>query len=202
MIEEMKRLGAIRGHVWVKLAGGASVMDPGGFFDIGKRNILAAKRILWGSSLGPVAEDTGGSLSRTVSLAVADGGTTICVRPGDMDDLKLAEGDRMKNYDQVLIVDDSSTSRMIIQRCVQMAGIEVSEYLFAENGLDAFSALRSNAGIELIITDINMPKMDGRTFATLIMETRRWPGSPSSSYPASPIAPSRPSCARSASSRS
>lgn len=77
MIEEMKKLGAIRGHVWVKIAGGASVMDPGGFFDIGKRNILAAKRILWGSSLGPVAEDTGGSLSRTVSLAVADGETTI-----------------------------------------------------------------------------------------------------------------------------
>ena len=77
MIEEMKKLGALRGHVWVKLAGGASVMDPGGFFDIGKRNILAAKRILWGSSLGPVAEDTGGSISRTVSLAVADGTTTI-----------------------------------------------------------------------------------------------------------------------------
>jgi chemotaxis protein CheD len=77
MIEEMKRRGAVRGHVWVKLAGGASVMDPGGFFDIGKRNILAAKRILWGSSLGPLAEDTGGELSRTVSLAVADGETTI-----------------------------------------------------------------------------------------------------------------------------
>ncbi len=77
MIEEMKRLGAIRGQVWVKLAGGASVMDPGGFFDIGKRNILAAKRILWGSSLGPLAEDTGGGVSRTVSLAVADGETTI-----------------------------------------------------------------------------------------------------------------------------
>lgn len=52
-------------------------MDPGGFFDIGKRNILAAKRILWGSSLGPVAEDTGGSISRTVSIAVSDGATTI-----------------------------------------------------------------------------------------------------------------------------
>lgn len=77
MIEEMKKRGAIRGHVWVKLAGGASVMDPGGFFDIGKRNILAAKRILWGSSLGPVAEDTGGAMSRTVSITVAGGETTI-----------------------------------------------------------------------------------------------------------------------------
>lgn len=77
MIEEMKRRGAIRSHVWVKLVGGASVMDPGGFFDIGKRNILAAKRILWGSSLGPVAEDTGGNVSRTVSIAVSDGQTMI-----------------------------------------------------------------------------------------------------------------------------
>lgn len=77
MIEEMKRRGAVRGSVWVKLAGGASVMDPGGFFDIGKRNILATKRILWGSSLGPVAEDTGGALSRTVSIAVSGGVTTI-----------------------------------------------------------------------------------------------------------------------------
>ena len=77
MIEEMKKRGAVRGNVWVKLAGGASVMDPGGFFDIGKRNILAAKRILWGSSLGPVAEDTGGNMSRTVSIVISSGETTI-----------------------------------------------------------------------------------------------------------------------------
>ena len=74
----------------------------------------------------------------------------------------------MRSYGQVLIVDDSSTSRMIIQRCMQMAGLDVKDYLFAENGLDAFSFLRANRGIELVITDINMPKMDGRTFATLV----------------------------------
>ena len=73
MIEEMKTLGASRSGVWVKLAGGASVMDPGNFFDIGKRNILAVKRVLWKSSLGPVAEDTGGNISRTVAFSVADG---------------------------------------------------------------------------------------------------------------------------------
>lgn len=77
MIEAMKKLGAVRGNVWVKLAGGAQVMDPNGLFDIGKRNILAAKRILWGSSLGPVAEDTGGAISRTVSLAVDSGETSL-----------------------------------------------------------------------------------------------------------------------------
>ncbi len=74
----------------------------------------------------------------------------------------------MKIYGRVLIVDDSSTSRMIIQRCMQMAGIAVSEYFFAENGLDAFAVIKANKDIELVVTDINMPKMDGRTFATLM----------------------------------
>jgi chemotaxis protein CheD len=73
MIEEMKRLGATRQHVWVKLAGGATTMDPNGIFDIGKRNVLAIKRALWRSSLGPIAEDTGGTTSRTVTMEVANG---------------------------------------------------------------------------------------------------------------------------------
>jgi len=77
MIEEMKRRGVVRAHVWVKLAGGASVMDPNGVFDIGKRNILAVKRNLWRSSLGPIAEDTGGSISRTVLMTVADGEVSL-----------------------------------------------------------------------------------------------------------------------------
>ncbi len=73
MIEEMKFLGAERPHVWAKLVGGASVMDPNSLFDIGKRNVLAVKRILWRSSLGLSGEETGGETSRTVSLSVADG---------------------------------------------------------------------------------------------------------------------------------
>ena len=81
MIEEMKALGASRSGVWVKLAGGASVMDSGGLFDIGKRNILAVKRILWKSSLGPVAEDTGGTNSRTVTFALADGTVQLSSGP-------------------------------------------------------------------------------------------------------------------------
>ena len=74
----------------------------------------------------------------------------------------------MKSYGRVLIVDDSSTSRMIIQRCIQMAGIPVADYLFAENGLEALAILKSNVGIDLVVTDVNMPKMDGKTFATLL----------------------------------
>ncbi len=77
MIEELKARGAARAHVWVKLAGGSRVMDAAGLFDIGKRNILAVKKQLWRSTLGPIAEDVGGAISRTVTLAVANGETTL-----------------------------------------------------------------------------------------------------------------------------
>jgi chemotaxis protein CheD len=77
MIEEMKNRGAIRANVRIKLAGGAAVMDSKGIFDIGKRNLLAAKKILWKSSLGAIAEDTGGEISRTVCVKVKNGETLI-----------------------------------------------------------------------------------------------------------------------------
>jgi chemotaxis protein CheD len=77
MIEELKKMGSVRANIRVKIIGGAAVMDDNGFFDIGKRNILAVKKILWKSSLGAVAEDTGGKISRTVTVAVVDGQTTV-----------------------------------------------------------------------------------------------------------------------------
>ena len=77
MIEEMKKRGSVRANIHVKIAGGASIMDDKGIFDIGKRNLLAVKRILWKSSLGAVGEDTGGEISRTVTVKVGDAETTI-----------------------------------------------------------------------------------------------------------------------------
>lgn len=71
-------------------------------------------------------------------------------------------------WGEVLIVDDSSTSRMIIQRCMEMAGVEASGFCYAENGIDGIAAAKERGGIGLVITDINMPKMDGRTFARLL----------------------------------
>lgn len=58
-----------RGMV-VKLMGGASILDANHTFEIGKRNILAVKKILWRNGMGSLAEDVGGSHSRTVSLSV------------------------------------------------------------------------------------------------------------------------------------
>lgn len=67
------------------------------------------------------------------------------------------------DFQHILIVDDSATSRMIIKRCFQMAGFQDSEYSEAEDGLKAMSVLQKES-IDLIVTDLNMPKMDGNTF--------------------------------------
>ena len=66
-------------------------------------------------------------------------------------------------YERIMIVDDSTTSRMIIKRCFFIAGYENSEYLEAEDGLAALSLLKDNP-VDLIVTDLNMPRMDGSTF--------------------------------------
>lgn len=84
----------------------------------------------------------------------------------------------MSAYKHILIVDDSPTSRMIIERCVQMCGLEPQHFYHAENGIDALGILSESTEIDLIITDINMPKMDGQTFVRLIKnrdETRTIP---------------------------
>ncbi len=57
----------------IKLAGGASVMDKNNFFNIGKKNVEAAKRILAGYGLTVHKEDIGGTISRTVTLDITSG---------------------------------------------------------------------------------------------------------------------------------
>ena len=61
----------------VKLVGGANVMDPHNTFNIGKRNILAIKKILWKYGMGAIAEDLGGNIGRTVVVDVDEGRVKI-----------------------------------------------------------------------------------------------------------------------------
>ncbi len=67
------------------------------------------------------------------------------------------------DYKRILIVDDSATSRMIIKRCFEIAGYPKAEYYEAEDGLKAVSFLQDNR-VDLILSDLKMPKMDGSTF--------------------------------------
>lgn len=58
---------------------------------------------------------------------------------------------------RVMTVDDSKTMRDMVAFTLRQAGYAVSE---AEDGLKALAALRK-AGADLVITDLNMPNMDG-----------------------------------------
>jgi len=82
VIKEFKRFGyAGNGNLVVKLIGGATIMDPNNTFNIGKRNLLAVKKILWKYRLGAIAEDVEGTISRTVTLEL-ENGRVIVSSPG------------------------------------------------------------------------------------------------------------------------
>ncbi len=66
-------------------------------------------------------------------------------------------------YERILIVDDSATSRMIVRRCLEMAGHSDAVFLDAGDGVLALDLLRTHP-VDLIVTDLKMPRMDGRTF--------------------------------------
>ncbi len=86
LLQEMERFGCNLSDLVIKIAGGASVMDPGATFEIGKRNILAVKKTLWRYRLGPVAEDVGDVISRTMSVSVDTGIVTVSSpRKGEWD---------------------------------------------------------------------------------------------------------------------
>lgn len=72
LIQQMNHLGVPNRDMIIKITGGASIMDPNNTFNIGKRNILAARKILWGLRLWPASEDVGGEISRTVTVSMVD----------------------------------------------------------------------------------------------------------------------------------
>lgn len=63
----------------------------------------------------------------------------------------------------VMIVDDSPAMRSFIKRTVVIGGLEVGRCLEAGNGEEALTLLRSNS-VDVILTDFNMPVMDGEQF--------------------------------------
>jgi len=63
----------------------------------------------------------------------------------------------------VLLIDDSSTMRKIIGRSLRQAGIEFDNIFEAGDGVEAL-ALLENEKVDIILSDINMPNMDGISF--------------------------------------
>jgi len=78
LLEKMLSMGAKRRRIQVRLAGGATMATGPQGFDIGKRNYLAIRKILWSNGMFIDAEDVGGRCARNLYLDIADG--TVIVR--------------------------------------------------------------------------------------------------------------------------
>lgn len=73
LFQKAYQLGAEKRRLVVSVAGGAQMMDSEGTFNIGKRNALAMRKILWKAGVLVQAEQLGGMVSRTVRLELGTG---------------------------------------------------------------------------------------------------------------------------------
>ncbi|BCB18986.1 hybrid sensor histidine kinase/response regulator [Bosea sp. ANAM02] len=118
------------------------------------------------------------------AAALLDDGSPVLIL--DVDDLirsmeKLVSGGRLRTLERsvtrtgqkrrkrVLVVDDSLTVRELERKLLDHHGFEVE---VAVDGMDGWNAVRSDA-FDLVVTDVDMPRMDGIEFVTLI---KRDPG--------------------------
>ena len=67
----------------------------------------------------------------------------------------------------VLIVDDSPAMRSFVRRVLELSGIPVGRCLEAGDGKEALEVLRSQ-WVDVVLTDLNMPTMDGEQFVRLM----------------------------------
>lgn len=61
----------------------------------------------------------------------------------------------------IFVIDDSATMLMSVKQTLEMSGLKVDT---AKDGLEAFNKLKAGLKPDLIITDINMPNMNGIDF--------------------------------------
>lgn len=69
----------------------------------------------------------------------------------------------------VLIVDDSPAMRSFVRRVLELSGIEVGQCTEAGNGAEALEVLRKE-WVDVVLTDLNMPTMDGEQFVRKMEE--------------------------------
>jgi len=62
----------------------------------------------------------------------------------------------------ILVVDDEpDVEALILQKFRHKIRGGAISFLFARDGVEALAALKANGQIDLVVTDINMPRMDG-----------------------------------------
>ena len=76
---------------------------------------------------------------------------------------------------RILIVDDSSMMRAMIKRVVKLTNVPVEEILEAGDGAEALTLLEQH-DVQLLLTDINMPVMNGAELLRALADDDRWSG--------------------------
>jgi two-component system, chemotaxis family, chemotaxis protein CheY len=77
----------------------------------------------------------------------------------------------------VMIVDDSAAIRKILQRVLRQTDIPIGEVLEAGDGVEALKILKDRH-VNLILSDINMPNMDGLQFLAQLKANDKWKSVP------------------------
>ena len=73
---------------------------------------------------------------------------------------------------KILVADDEPDLEALIKQKFRKKIRENSyEFIFAENGKDALEKLVDNPDVDIVLSDINMPEMDGLTFLTHLNES-------------------------------
>lgn len=73
LFKSVYELGGVKSRMRVIMAGGSQVLDQEGFFNIGKRNEMAARKLFHRNNVVIDFADTGGNGNRTLRLAIGDG---------------------------------------------------------------------------------------------------------------------------------
>lgn len=73
---------------------------------------------------------------------------------------------------RIVIADDSGTARMFIRRCLEIIGLGEATLVEAEHGREALSLLKEEDA-DLLLTDLNMPVMDGATLLKWVKSSPR-----------------------------
>jgi len=73
----------------------------------------------------------------------------------------------------ILVVDDSAAIRKILQRVLRQTGMVIGEIYEAGDGQEALELLKTKT-VSLVLSDINMPKMDGLQMLAALKNSTVW----------------------------